>query len=326
MPAAGTSTSSSRIVVSGSLRWPPALAGAATAVAIAVAVAAATTPAAAAAASSSSAALVVALVALVCWFCWRSCLVVLVACVAVLALVAVLVPVLRCGPGSRSCAAVLVRRPGRRGPGCRGPGCGPGAAAGPAGGCAAGPGAGRGPGRRAWSWSRAAGASRRAAAGSPALGGSALATRPWARPWARSSARGRSARPATGSPAGCWPPDWAALIASTSCAFFMEPAPRMPRPPAIDFRSASSMELSPPALLRRRGGGCRRPRWWVRWFPSREVLPTYQCRPEDSGGHWSLLPLPLVSARHTSSRWSGRGASGRGRLRAASGTRARSTA
>jgi len=43
-----------------------------------------------------------------------------------------------------------------------------------------------------------------------------------------------------------WPPDWAALIASTSCAFFMEPAPRIPRPPAIDFRSASSMELSPP--------------------------------------------------------------------------------
>ncbi len=35
-------------------------------------------------------------------------------------------------------------------------------------------------------------------------------------------------------------------MASTSCAFFMEPVPRMPRPPAIDFRSASSMVLSPP--------------------------------------------------------------------------------
>jgi hypothetical protein len=35
-------------------------------------------------------------------------------------------------------------------------------------------------------------------------------------------------------------------MASTSCAFFMEPAPRMPSPPAIDFRSASSMALSPP--------------------------------------------------------------------------------
>ncbi len=42
------------------------------------------------------------------------------------------------------------------------------------------------------------------------------------------------------------PPDWAALMASTSWAFFMEPAPLMPRPPAIDFRSASSMVLSPP--------------------------------------------------------------------------------
>jgi hypothetical protein len=36
------------------------------------------------------------------------------------------------------------------------------------------------------------------------------------------------------------------LIASTSCGFFMEPAPLMPRPPAIAFRSATSMVLSPP--------------------------------------------------------------------------------
>ena len=47
-----------------------------------------------------------------------------------------------------------------------------------------------------------------------------------------------------------WPPErapvWAALMASTSCAFFMLPAPAMPMPPAIDFRSAISMELSPP--------------------------------------------------------------------------------
>jgi hypothetical protein len=35
-------------------------------------------------------------------------------------------------------------------------------------------------------------------------------------------------------------------MASTSCAFFMDPAPLMPRPPAIDFRSASRRELSPP--------------------------------------------------------------------------------
>ena len=39
---------------------------------------------------------------------------------------------------------------------------------------------------------------------------------------------------------------WADLIASTSWAFFMEPAPAMPMPDAIDLRSASSMELSPP--------------------------------------------------------------------------------
>jgi hypothetical protein len=38
------------------------------------------------------------------------------------------------------------------------------------------------------------------------------------------------------------------LIASTSWAFFMEPAPRMPRPPAIDLRSARSREFRPPDL------------------------------------------------------------------------------
>jgi hypothetical protein len=36
------------------------------------------------------------------------------------------------------------------------------------------------------------------------------------------------------------------LIASTSWAFFMEPAPTIPMPAAIDLRSAISMELSPP--------------------------------------------------------------------------------
>ena len=68
-------------------------------------------------------------------------------------------------------------------------------------------------------------------------------------------------------------------MASTSCAFFMEPAPVMPRPPAIALRSASSMELSPPprffAGAADASGGSE---WWIRWFPSREVLPTYQCR------------------------------------------------
>ena len=35
-------------------------------------------------------------------------------------------------------------------------------------------------------------------------------------------------------------------MASTSCAFFMLAAPAMPMPPAIGFRSAISMESSPP--------------------------------------------------------------------------------
>ena len=52
-------------------------------------------------------------------------------------------------------------------------------------------------------------------------------------------------------------------MASTSWAFFMEPVPRMPRPPAIDFRSASSMVLSPPDFFFGAGAaaaGCRRVR------------------------------------------------------------------
>jgi hypothetical protein len=36
------------------------------------------------------------------------------------------------------------------------------------------------------------------------------------------------------------------LIASRSWAFFIEPAPGMPMPPAIALRSANSIELSPP--------------------------------------------------------------------------------
>src|SRR5688572_28959313 len=37
-------------------------------------------------------------------------------------------------------------------------------------------------------------------------------------------------------------------MASTSWAFFIEPAPEMPRPTAMDLRSASSIELRPPDL------------------------------------------------------------------------------
>ena len=56
----------------------------------------------------------------------------------------------------------------------------------------------------------------------------------------------------------------AALIASTSCGFFMEPAPLMPRPFAIAFRSATSMVERPPARFL----GA----WWLRVFRSREFL------------------------------------------------------
>ena len=48
--------------------------------------------------------------------------------------------------------------------------------------------------------------------------------------------------------------DWAALMASTSCAFFIEPAPAMPMPPAIDLRSASSIEPRPPDFEAFRAG------------------------------------------------------------------------
>ena len=44
-------------------------------------------------------------------------------------------------------------------------------------------------------------------------------------------------------------PAWAALMASTSWAFFIDPAPETPIPPAIDLRSASSMELRPPPFF-----------------------------------------------------------------------------
>ena len=47
-----------------------------------------------------------------------------------------------------------------------------------------------------------------------------------------------------GLAAADWPPGLGALMASTSWAFFIEPAPLMPRPPASDLRSASSIVLT----------------------------------------------------------------------------------
>ena len=113
-----------------------------------------------------------------------------------------------------------------------------------------------------WSWSP------RARAAAPA--GVGLRLRASSRPSRRASARASAAALGTawsgpGRPGRCRsdvPPDWAALMASTSCAFFMEPAPRMPRPPAIDFRSASSMVLSPPDSF---FGGAA-------WEPASEVV------------------------------------------------------
>ena len=42
---------------------------------------------------------------------------------------------------------------------------------------------------------------------------------------------------------------WCALMASTSWAFFIELVPEMPRPPASDLRSASSIVLIPPRFF-----------------------------------------------------------------------------
>ena len=83
------------------------------------------------------------------------------------------------------------------------------------------------------------------------LGGACAARRAW------------PGLPARAGRSPDWPPDWpawAALMASTSWAFFIEPAPLMPRPPAIDFRSASSIVLRPPRASSPPSGRARR--WW----------------------------------------------------------------
>ena len=94
------------------------------------------------------------------------------------------------------------------------------------------------------------------------------------------------------------PPDWAALIASISCAFFIEPAPEMPMPPAIAFRSASSMELSPPPRFL---AEARRQRWWVRWCPSRggPSHVSVPVRPQPSASGHCLLDRRACSATTT---------------------------
>ena len=69
---------------------------------------------------------------------------------------------------------------------------------------------------------------------------------------------GDSLRGAVGA---LWPPDWAARMASTSWAFFMLPAPLIPRPPAICLSSGSSLLLSPPPVFLSRGGS-------VQWLVS----------------------------------------------------------
>ena len=306
MPAAGTRTSSSRIVVSGSLRWPPAAAGCRRGrslrrgcpgscragcrrgrrlrrrgpVAVAV-------PAPAAAVAPAALARLVVLAVLVLagsgrpswfWSCWR------------VLLLAILVLLLAGCPaaGDRPAPAHRGSGPaGGRGPaGCPGPaspGCGPGrsrfccrgassagacsagactAAAWAAGACSAGAG---GWGAccsvvacfLGWRWR----AGRCLTCGADCVGAGC-----WPEPRSRRAGGRRTCRPTSGcsttwcstslsldvllldvlAPADWLPGDWAALIASTSCAFFMEPAPAIPMPAAMDFRSAISMELSPP--------------------------------------------------------------------------------
>ena len=64
-----------------------------------------------------------------------------------------------------------------------------------------------------------------------------------------------------------WLDDWAALIASTSWALRIPPAPAMPSPAASDFRSAMSIPFSPPArflgVLASSGAGTESCVTWV---------------------------------------------------------------
>ena len=57
---------------------------------------------------------------------------------------------------------------------------------------------------------------------------------------------------------------------------------------------------------------------WIRWFPSREVLPTYQCRPADRrrplGCCFLGHGVPGCARMHTAARWRGRGARDVGQL------------
>ena len=233
MPAAGTSTSSSRIVVSGSLRWPPRSAGR---------LPRSRPPTARGCGGCRPARR--RTVAGCCgpaggrWF-WLPPLVA-AAGPALVAARSCCRPAVAAGCRSLRCRRCSVAA-GRSRSGCgRGPVCGPGASC-------CGLRAGRCRGRRSGcslaaccaDWCRLRCLSR--ARLRRGLGCS--------RPRLAGAAGGCSARRRRAALPGCrWtPPDWAALMASTSCAFFIEPAPGMPRPPAIDFRSASSMELSPPA-------------------------------------------------------------------------------
>ena len=261
MPAAGTRTSSSRIVVSGSLRWPPPV------LRWAVAVRSRSrprrrrlrrlpSPSPSCRRPGRGPGLPVLALVAVLWF-WSCWSLVLVRLLVLLAVLASGCGALAAGRGSgsgrcwsRSCwrgpgsalVLVLARGPGRA--------------------------AGRG---RSWSRVAVLLAARGLCSGRLLLLGLpgalswrlARALRPASRlllgpsPGARSGsgpAPGRVLRASARGPvlrglswgAFSWPPLWRALIASTSWAFFMEPAPEMPIPPAIDLRSASSMELSPP--------------------------------------------------------------------------------
>ena len=232
MPAAGVRMSSSRIVVSGSLRWLLVPVGLRTG-------ARGRGPGAAGSGGCPLPVVVLLLAALLvgllsgrsagrsagCWPCWSpagSCWSLL----ALLVLLALLAAALLAVLGLRACRPA--GGPARSCRSCRGPG-------------------------RSWSpvllGLGGPGAVLRPDGPSPGRSRSALVGR------SRSTAVGSACRDAAPAPRPLdrrcdpdWPfaPTWAALMASTSWAFFIEPAPRMPRPPAIDFRSARSIELSPP--------------------------------------------------------------------------------
>ena len=108
-----------------------------------------------------------------------------------------------------------------------------------------------------------------------------------------------------------WPPErapaWAALMASTSCAFFMLPGAGDAHAAGHRLQVGDQHGVeSATALLAGALRGTALPvddadsrGWRIRWFPSREVLPTYQCRTGSSAVGFSCRVLPRTALRLT---------------------------